>query len=76
MGERGINVALVQMAVVFAYIIYQFLASPAVWGGNPFAYGYVAASFIVGAVLYFASKSYNNSRGIDVTLAYKQIPPE
>lgn len=63
-------------AVVFAYLFYQFLASPAVWGGNPFAYGYVVASFIVGAVLYFVSKSYNKSRGIDVTLAYKQIPPE
>ena len=63
-------------AVVFAYLLYPFLVSPAVWGGNPFAYGYVVASFIVGAVLYFVSKSYNKSRGIDVTLAYKQIPPE
>jgi len=73
------------MAVVFAYITYQFLASPSIWGtaatvngipGYYFAYAYVVASFVAGLVLYFACKSYYGSRGIDVTLAYKEIPPE
>jgi len=63
-------------AIVFAYLFYQFLAAPAVWGGNTFAYGYVVASFIAGAAIYFISKSYNKSRGINISLAYQEIPPE
>ncbi len=73
------------MAVVFSYITYQFLASPAVWGtstvingiaGYYYAYGYVVASFIAGLALYFGCKRYYAGKGIDVTLAYKEIPPE
>lgn len=63
------------MAVVFAYIVYLFLASPAIWGGNPIAYGWVAGSFIAGIVIYAVSKSYYSKRGIDITLAYKELPP-
>jgi glutamate:GABA antiporter len=63
-------------AAVFLYLLYQFLAYPAVWGGNPFAYGYVVVSFLVGALIYVASKYYNKKRGIDISLAYKEIPPE
>ena len=66
----------VLMAVVFAYITYLFLASPNVWGGNAFAYGYVAVSFILGVVIYIASRTYHLKRGIDIALAYKEIPPE
>ena len=73
------------MAVVFSYITYQFLASPSVWGtatvingiaGYYYAYGYVIASFAAGLVLYFGCKRYYGKRGVDVTLAYKEIPPE
>jgi len=73
------------MSVVFAYITYQFLASPSVWGtstiisgipGYDYAYGYVIASFIAGLLLYYGCKRYYASRGVDVTLAYKEIPPE
>jgi hypothetical protein len=31
---------------------------------------------VVAAIIYLAMKSYHASRGIDVTLAFKQIPPE
>lgn len=64
------------MAAVFVYITYLFLANGSVWGGNEIAYGYVAASFILGAVIYAISKRYHASRGIDITLAYREIPPE
>ena len=74
------------MAAVFVYITYLFLAPyfaslsnpniPNTWGGNPIAYGYVIASFIAGAAIYLASKRYHASRGIDISLAYKEIPPE
>jgi len=63
------------MAIVFAYLTYQFLAFPSIWGGNPLAYGWVAGSFIAGIIIYIASKSYYGKRGIDITLAYKELPP-
>lgn len=63
------------MALVFVYITYLFLASPQIWGGNPIAYGWVAGSFIAGIAIYAVSKSYYSKRGIDITLAYKELPP-
>lgn len=63
------------MAIVFAYIVYQFLAFPGVWGGNPIAYGWVVITFVAGIVIYTVSKSYYGKRGIDITLAYKELPP-
>lgn len=71
-----LGLAGILMALVFCYITYQFLAYPTVWGGNVFAYGYVAVSFVLGIIIYLASKTYHSQRGIDITLAYKEIPPE
>ncbi|MGC9037518.1 MAG: APC family permease [Candidatus Micrarchaeia archaeon] len=62
--------------LVFAYITYQFLAYPSIWGGNALAYGYVVVSFLVGIVLYAVSKKRYAKRGIDIGLAFKEIPPE
>ncbi len=64
------------MAIVFAYFTYQFLAYPAIWGGNNLAYGYVAFTFVLGIGLYLASKAYYSKKGIDIGLAFKEIPPE
>jgi amino acid transporter len=64
------------MAVVFAYFTYQFLTFPAIWGGNNLAYGYIAFTFVLGIVIYLASKSYYSKQGIDIGLAFKEIPPE
>ncbi len=75
-AKAVLMVAGILMAIVFAYISYLFLAYPAVWGGNTFAYGYVAVSFVLGLVIYLASKMYHSKKGIDITLAYKEIPPE
>lgn len=65
----------VLMTVVFAYIVYQFLAYPTLWGGNVFAYVYVVGAFILGIIIYTTSKYYYSRRGIDIGLAYKEIPP-
>jgi amino acid transporter len=79
-NEKGRSKAIlatagVLMAIIFAYITYQFLAFASIWGGNPIAYGWVAGSFIAGLIIYVASKSYHSKRGIDITLAYKELPP-
>ncbi len=62
--------------LVFSYLTYEFFAYPNVWGGNPLAYGYVAATFILGVLIYFISKSVHARKGNDISLAFKEIPPE
>ena len=79
-NEKGGSKALLMtagllMAIIFVYITYQFLANAAIWGGNPIAYGWVVGSFIAGIIIYAVSKSYYGKRGIDITLAYKELPP-
>ncbi len=63
-------------AIVFVYYTYTFLAAPAIWGGNGIGYAYAVASFVGGVVIYFVSKAYHARQGVDITLAFKQIPPE
>lgn len=76
-SSKGILfVAGILMAAVFVYITYLFLVNGSVWGANSIAYGYVIVSFVLGAVIYLGSKRYHASRGIDISLAYKEIPPE
>jgi amino acid transporter len=68
------------MAIVFAFVTYQYLAYNAIWSypgwpANWLGFGWVVATFILGLVIYAISKSYYSKRGIDITLAYKEIPP-
>lgn len=75
----------VLMSAVFAFLISQFLQHPDVWGtsatffgipGYVFAYAYAAGSFIAGVLIYLFSKGYHMSRGIDIDMAYREIPPD
>jgi amino acid transporter len=76
----GTKVALVISGIlnvlVFGYLSYQFLTYPAVWSLNTLTYYFIITSVVVGALLYFGSKWYNKKRGIDISLAYKELPPE
>jgi amino acid transporter len=63
-------------AIVFLFLTYEFLASPGVWGLNTLTYAYVGISFAAGAIIYLVSKSYHARRGINLSMAYKEIPPE
>jgi hypothetical protein len=61
---------------VFGFLSYEFLSYPAVWALNTLTYYFIIASVAAGAIIYFASKWYNSKRGIDISLAYKELPPE
>jgi amino acid transporter len=39
------------------------------------AVGYAAAIWILGMIYYFADRAYNKRRGINLDIAFKQIPP-
>ncbi len=69
-------VAGVLSAIVFLWLTVEFLLYPLVWGGSTLAYGFLIATAIGGALIYFASKTYLARRGIDLSLAFKELPPE
>ena len=61
---------------IFGYLSYEFLAYPAVWALHPLTYYFIAGSVVAGALIYLGSWRYNKKRGIDISLAYKELPPE
>ena len=63
-------------AIVFGFITYQFLANPGFTGLNNVTYVYVIGTFVAGALIYQASRWYHKKRGIDISLNYKELPPE
>jgi hypothetical protein len=36
----------------------------------------IAAAFASGVLVYFASRLYQRSKGVDTSLAYRYVPPE
>jgi amino acid transporter len=63
-------------ALAFLYVEYLLVASPAVWGGNSLAYGFIVSTAIGAAIIYYVSKAYQKKRGVDISLVYKELPPE
>lgn len=61
---------------IFLYVASEFIANPGVWGLSTLSYGFVIFSFLFGAAIYLASRSYHRRHGIDISLAYKELPPD
>jgi amino acid transporter len=79
--ERGTTKVVLQisgflMILVFLYLAYAFAASPAIWGGNLLAYGYILSGLILGFIIYAWSRSYHRKKGIDIAMVFKEIPPD
>nr|MCL7344843.1 APC family permease [Candidatus Aramenus sulfurataquae] len=68
-------------AVYFAFLTYEAAVNP-VFGffsevdGVPLTIIFVVGVLVLGALVYLYSKHQNAKRGIDVSLAFKEIPPE
>ncbi|WP_054857835.1 hypothetical protein [Vulcanisaeta sp. JCM 16159] len=63
--------------LVFIYLDYEFLAYPQIWGGNPLAYGVIIGAFVLGVIAYLVARSiYLRRYGMDISVAYVEIPPE
>ncbi len=75
-ARSALMIAGLLQILVFAYLTYEFFAYPDVWGGNLLAYGYVAATFVAGIIIYVVSRKRHATRGLDLSLAFKEIPPE
>jgi amino acid transporter len=61
---------------VFGFLTYQYVTNAAQWSLNNLTIYFVVGTFLLGAVIYAASYYYHKSRGVDISLAYKEIPPE
>ncbi|HXY82543.1 MAG TPA: amino acid permease [Candidatus Saccharimonadales bacterium] len=63
-------------AILFAAIAYIAYITPADVVPTTFGFEVVAAIIVVGFAIYFASWGYHKSRGLDISMALKAIPPE
>lgn len=61
---------------IFSFITYEYLAYPEAWEVNSLTYTFVILSVVVSIAIYLLSKFYHKRKGIDISLAYKELPPE
>ncbi len=65
------------VSVVFILLMSYFFGFYKVFGANtPLSLSVVALTIIISAVYYYIYRSVQKSRGVDVDLAFKEIPPE
>jgi amino acid transporter len=77
-GVPLITILGVACAIVLGWATYLGYIIPALSGptSTQALVATVLGTFIIGMVIYEASLLYNKSKGIDLALAFKQIPPE
>ncbi len=63
-------------AIGFAYIGYIAYGNAAVGVPTQFAFELVGGIVIIGFIIYFASRAYQKGKGVNIDLAFKEIPPE
>ncbi|HVM84843.1 MAG TPA: APC family permease [Candidatus Binatia bacterium] len=63
-------------AVVGGIMVLMFIFSDKFGLNTDLAHYVVIGVLVVAVVWYFAAKAYQSSRGIDVSFAFKEIPPE
>ncbi|HUI24379.1 MAG TPA: APC family permease [Nitrososphaerales archaeon] len=79
--EKGSTKAILLIAgianfFVFGFLTYQYITNAAQWSLNNLTVYFVVGTFILGAIIYAASYYYHKARGVNISLAYKEIPPE
>lgn len=59
-----------------AIVIFTALFPQIGYPVTPFNIGFMMLLYLLGLVVYYAGRSYRKGQGIDIELAFKQIPPE
>jgi amino acid transporter len=64
--------------VSFLYVAYEGFTTPAIGGViSPYSFiGGIIIPFALPWVIYYASKYYHRAHGVNIDLAFKEIPPE
>jgi amino acid transporter len=60
---------------IWALALYFTNPNYGIWPGNPLALTFTALLYIVPAIWYVVIKYYRRRQGIDITLAFKEVPP-
>ena len=76
MVRLGLIVAGIASAIIFVFVSYQFVVLPSIYGGNWLSYSFLLGSFVGGLAIYLIQKNRLGKRGLDISLAFKEIPPE
>ena len=65
------------VSLVFYLFIENFYFTNSLYGANiPIVYEVIAGSILTPLVIFAASFYYHKREGLDITLAFKQLPPE
>jgi amino acid transporter len=76
-GVPIVTILGVATALVFAWQTYLGLTTPALSGPvTPTSVTLWLAVYVLAAVIYFAAKAFHRRHGIDIDLAFREIPPE
>jgi APA family basic amino acid/polyamine antiporter len=63
-------------AVLFAWLGYIAYTDPVITTPTTLSFEVAAGIIVLGLIIYFASATYHKRRGLDIYLAFKQIPPD
>jgi len=76
-GVPAISLVGLANLILFSFLFYFSLQNPAMGGptGAP-ALETLGGVFVLGIIAYYATKAYYRKKGIDISLAMAQIPPE
>lgn len=80
-GRRLFGLPLLTVAgiasLLFTLLMSYYFGFYSMFGANSStSLGVVAATILLSALYYYGYRAYQKSRGVDVDLAYKEIPPE
>ena len=76
-GIPVVSVLGIYSFIFTAYMFYALVTTPAISGplGGDTQIT-IVASFILGVLVYYTMKAYHKRQGLDITLAFKELPPE
>jgi amino acid transporter len=64
------------MLIFSAFLVYAAYTAPALGGLNTISLAFNITVLLIALPIYFIAYRYNKSKGIDLTLQFKQVPPE
>jgi len=64
----------IALLIVFYYLFNSPVVGISV--GSLIGTSVIVATYVVGMIIYYAAKAYRAKEGIDLSYAFKQIPPE
>jgi amino acid transporter len=75
LGVPSVTIVGVLATIVEVYLLYSSFSNPAI-GGSPSSYPFAIGFAVSALVIFFLVREYRKRQGIDLSLAFNQIPPE